>query len=74
VQDAIRLVAMTTLLTAAAWPYSRPSAALLAAYEADPAAAALRVDFTDLLRQSLAVSISGLLARAEDRPLGAAAS
>jgi AcrR family transcriptional regulator len=69
VPDAVRLVAMTTLLTAAAWPYSRPSAALLAAYEANPAAAALRVDFTDLLRQSLAVTISGLLARAENLPM-----
>ncbi|WP_436531652.1 TetR family transcriptional regulator [Actinoplanes sp. HUAS TT8] len=71
--DAARLIATTTLLTAAAWPYSRPPAALLAAYESNPVAAAMRVDFTDLLRESLAVTISGLLARAENRPLGRAA-
>lgn len=63
--EATRLVAMTTLLTSAAWPYSRPPEALLAAYATDPAAAALRVDFTDLLQQSLAVAISGILARQE---------
>ncbi|WP_155350117.1 TetR/AcrR family transcriptional regulator [Acrocarpospora pleiomorpha] len=71
-QDATRLVAVTTLITAAAWPYSQPPEAMLAAYAADPAVAALRVDFTDLLRQTLAVTISGLLARREDLPVGAA--
>lgn len=71
-QDAVRLAATATLLTAAIWPYSRPSEALLAAYAADPQVAAMRTDFTDLLRDSLAVVISGLLARNDNRPIGAA--
>ncbi|MBQ6643135.1 MAG: TetR/AcrR family transcriptional regulator [Saccharopolyspora sp.] len=68
--DATRLVAMIALLAASAWPLCRPSEAMLAAYAADPALAELRMNFTDMLRRSLAVTISGLLARAEDAPLG----
>lgn len=70
-QDAFRLVGMVMLVISGAWPYSRPPKALLAAYDADPALGALRVDFPDLVRQVLEVSISGLLAREEDVPLGA---
>jgi len=62
------VVATATLVAAAAWPYSRPPEALQAAYAADPTLATLRTDFTDQLRQSLAVTISGLLARHDDRP------
>ncbi|XVV17019.1 TetR family transcriptional regulator [Actinoplanes sp. CA-131856] len=72
-QDAVRLAATATLLTAAAWPYSQPPEALLAAYAADPRVAAMRTDFTAVLRDSLAVTISGLLARDENQPMGAAA-
>ncbi|GAA0451411.1 TetR family transcriptional regulator [Actinoplanes capillaceus] len=68
--DATQLAATATLITAAAWPYSRPPEALLAAYATDPALAAMRVDFTDLLRQTLAVTISGLLARQQNPPVG----
>ncbi|GAA1589783.1 TetR/AcrR family transcriptional regulator [Actinoplanes couchii] len=71
-QDATRVVAMTTLIAGAAWPYSQPPEAMLAAYAADPSLAAMRTDFTDLLRQALAVTISGLLARQEDLPVGSA--
>lgn len=66
--DAGHLAATATLITAAAWPYSQPPEAMLAAYAADPAVAAMRTDFTDLLRQTLAVTISGLLARHDDGP------
>jgi hypothetical protein len=69
--DAAQLAATATLITAAAWPYSQPPVALLAANAADPAVAAMRVDITDLLRHTLAVTISGLLARNEDLPVGA---
>ncbi|MEV7225443.1 TetR/AcrR family transcriptional regulator [Polymorphospora sp. NPDC051019] len=69
-QDAIRLVATTTLVAGAAWPYSQPPQAMLAAHAADPAVAAMRADFTDLLRQTVAVTISGLLARRENLPVG----
>ena len=45
---------------------------MLAAYAADPSLAAVRADFADLLRQAVAVTISGLLARQEDLPVGSA--
>jgi AcrR family transcriptional regulator len=64
-QDAVRLVAVATLVATAAWPYCQPPEALQAAYAADPALAALQMEFTDLVRQALEVTISGLLARRE---------
>ncbi|VVJ17977.1 Uncharacterised protein [Amycolatopsis camponoti] len=67
-REAYDLVATATLVTAAAWPHSRPSEAMKAAYERDPAVAAMRVDFTELVGRTLAVTISGLLAREHDRP------
>ncbi|MEU7834892.1 TetR family transcriptional regulator [Nonomuraea sp. NPDC049129] len=70
-QDAFRLVGLATLTVSAAWPYSQPTEALLAAYASDPALAPMQADFTDLVRQALEVTISGLLARGEDLPLGA---
>ena len=39
-----------------------PAAAMLAAYEADPSLAAMRLDFTATLREVLEVLIAGLLA------------
>ena len=36
---------------------------MLAAYEADPSLAALRMDFTDTLQERLATLIAGCLAR-----------
>jgi hypothetical protein len=51
------------LTTAALWPHTQPSAAMLAAYEADPALAALRLDFTATLTELLEVLTAGLLAR-----------
>jgi AcrR family transcriptional regulator len=61
--DAGRLAGATVLMTAALWPHTQPSAAMLAAYEADPALAALRLDFTATLSEVLEVLIAGLLAR-----------
>ncbi|MBM2619830.1 TetR family transcriptional regulator [Actinoplanes sp. LDG1-06] len=72
-QDAFRLVATTLLLASAAWPYSNPPQAMLDAYAADPSVAAMRTDFTDLLTRSLAVTITGLLVRHDDAPVGAVA-
>jgi hypothetical protein len=51
------------MVTGAVWTYSRPSTAMLAAYEAEPDLAALRIEFTPTLRQTLEVLLSGLLAR-----------
>jgi AcrR family transcriptional regulator len=62
--DAVRLAAATTMTAGALWPHAHPGAAVLAAYEADPALAAWRQDFTATLREVLEVLIAGLLARA----------
>jgi hypothetical protein len=51
------------MMTGALWPHTQPSAAMLAAYAADPALAALRLDFTATIRELVAVMIAGLLAR-----------
>ena len=61
--DAFRLAGATVMTTAAVWPHTQPSAAMLAAYAADPALAAMRLDFTATLREVLEVLIAGLLAR-----------
>lgn len=62
-RDAFHLVSVTGLTAGAAWPHSRPSESILAAYAADPTVAALRIDFADVVRETLEVTISGLLAR-----------
>jgi AcrR family transcriptional regulator len=63
--DAERLAAAAMVTTSALWPQCQPSPAMLAAYEADPALAALRLDFAPALREFLEVFISGTLARAD---------
>jgi AcrR family transcriptional regulator len=61
--DAARFAAGVFMVAGALWPHSQPSAAMLAAYEADPALAAMRPDFAATVREVLEVLISGLLAR-----------
>ena len=61
--DAARFAAGVFMMAGALWPHSQPSAAMLAAYEADPALAAMRPDFAATVREVLEVLISGLLAR-----------
>jgi hypothetical protein len=51
-------------VASAVWPLSRPSPSVLAAYEADPALAVLRIDFTTALQYALATLIAGTIARA----------
>lgn len=58
-----RFAAATVLVAGAVWPYAQPSAAMLAAYQADPALASMRLDFTATLREVLETLIAGLLAR-----------
>ncbi|NEA52684.1 hypothetical protein G3I60_00460 [Streptomyces sp. SID13666] len=62
--DAVRFAGATVMVTGATWTHSQPSAAMLAVYETDPEPAAMRLDFTDTLRQLLEVLLTGLLARA----------
>ncbi|MEU8380961.1 TetR family transcriptional regulator [Streptosporangium sp. NPDC048865] len=65
--DALRFTAATVMVTGAVWTHSRPAAAMLAAYEADPSLAAMRLDFTTALRETLEVVMTGLLARPSRR-------
>jgi AcrR family transcriptional regulator len=61
--DSVRLAGAAMMVTGALWPHAQPSAAMLAAYQADQALAAMRLDFTATMREVLEVLISGLLAR-----------
>jgi len=61
--DAVKLAGATVMTTGALWPHTQPSAAMLAAYQADPELAAMRLDFTATLREVLEVMCAGLLAR-----------
>jgi AcrR family transcriptional regulator len=54
---------MAIVFIGALWTHTRPSASMLAAYEADPTLAALRLDFTSALVETLATLISGALTR-----------
>ncbi|HEY8044668.1 MAG TPA: TetR family transcriptional regulator [Streptosporangiaceae bacterium] len=62
--DTERLAAGAVLVAGALWAHAQPSAAVLAAYEADPALAVMKTDFTAAVREVLEVLIAGLLARA----------
>lgn len=64
-QGAVALVESTLLMAMTAWQCTRPSDAMLAAYATDPELASMRLDFTDLVRRTTAVTTSGLLARQE---------
>ena len=61
--DAVRFAAGVFMVAGALWPHSHPSAAMLAAYEADPALAAMRPDFAATVREVLEELLSGRLAR-----------
>jgi AcrR family transcriptional regulator len=60
--------AMAMVFTGALWSYTQPSASVLAAYEADPSLAVLRLDFTAALEEALATLLAGTLARAGALP------
>ncbi|MCF2533234.1 TetR/AcrR family transcriptional regulator [Yinghuangia soli] len=62
--DAVQFAALAVLTAGAVWTHAQPSAAMLAAYEAHPELATLRLDFTDTLSSALEVLLLGLLARA----------
>ena len=65
--DSFRLAGATVLVAGAVWPSAHPSAAMLAAYQADPELAAMRLDFAATVRDVLEVLIAGLLARSSRR-------
>ena len=62
--QAWQVLAYTILLTAGAWPQSRPAPAIQAAYDVYPQLAAGQMDFTDTVRDLIRITITGLLASA----------
>ena len=62
-EDAITIISFTLLMTSAAWPHNRPTAAVLRAYEADAGIAAMHMEFAATMRQMIELSIAGMLAR-----------
>src|ERR1035438_8510192 len=68
--DAERLAAGTVLVAGALWVHAQPSVAVLAAYEADPALAVFRTDFTATLREVIEILVAGLVARSPARRPG----
>ncbi|GGL98998.1 TetR/AcrR family transcriptional regulator [Nakamurella endophytica] len=72
-QDGLRFAAAAAMIFGAAWTHGRPSPAMQAAYDADPALAVLSIGFTDTARQLLEVLLSGLLARSATQVGGRAA-
>ena len=65
-QDRFTAAGATLLCAGTLWVNTCPTPAMLAAYEADPALAAVRLDFAAVLRTLLAVLLSGLLTRAAE--------
>ncbi|MEU3342064.1 TetR/AcrR family transcriptional regulator [Streptomyces sp. NPDC006668] len=66
--DSAGTVAMLTLILAGAlWTHSRPSPSTVAAYEADPTLAPLRLDLPTALENTLTTLITGTLARSGSR-------
>ncbi len=59
------MTGIAVLTAGALWPHTQPSAAMLAAYQADPELAALRLDFTATLGEMLEVMSAGLLTRGD---------
>lgn len=62
-EQAYQVIAYTLLMTAGSWPQSTPSPALQAAYGADPETAATQMDFTEVLRDLIDLTVTGMLAR-----------
>lgn len=58
-----QLAASMIMVIGAVWTHARPSQAMLAAYEADPSLAVLKMDFDIALQEALATLTVGTLAR-----------
>jgi AcrR family transcriptional regulator len=66
--DGWKVCGMTVVFIGALWTHARPSAAVLAAYDADPALAAMRMDFPAALEETLATLFAGTIARTAPAP------
>jgi AcrR family transcriptional regulator len=63
VEGAGQFVSTAALLAGAVWSHACAGPAILAAFEADPALAALRIEFEPAMTQSLNALLTGLLPR-----------
>jgi AcrR family transcriptional regulator len=63
-ERAPELAAFVIMVIGAVWTHARPSRAMLAAYDAEPSLAVLKMDFAASLRQMLTTLTAGTLARA----------
>jgi AcrR family transcriptional regulator len=60
--DEWKVCGMAVVFVGALWTHARPSASVLEAYDADPALAAMRMDFPTALEDTLATLIAGTMA------------
>jgi AcrR family transcriptional regulator len=67
-EGAWKACAMAMVFMGALWSYTQHPASVLAAYEADPTLAVLRLDFAAALEEALGTLITGTLARADALP------
>jgi AcrR family transcriptional regulator len=63
VENASRFITNASMLAGAIWTHSHPTPAILAAYEADPALATIRMEFEPSLRDNLRSLLYGVLPR-----------
>jgi AcrR family transcriptional regulator len=59
-------IAAASMLAGAIWTHAHPVPAIVAAYEADPAVGALRMEFEPTLRDNLRLLLYGVLPRARE--------
>jgi len=62
-EGATRFIPPASLLAGAVWSHAHPAPALLAAYDADPSLAPLRMEFEPALREQLQTLLEGALPR-----------
>ncbi len=63
-EGAMRFIPPASMLAGAVWTHAHPTPALLAAFDADPSLAALRMEFEPTLREQLTTLLTGVLPRA----------
>ncbi|GAB3947400.1 TetR/AcrR family transcriptional regulator [Kribbella albertanoniae] len=62
-EGAMRFIPPASMLAGAVWTHAHPTPALLAAFEADPCLAPLRMEFEPTLREQLTTLLTGVLPR-----------
>ncbi|MFB6722195.1 TetR family transcriptional regulator [Kribbella sp. NPDC056345] len=63
-EGAMRFIPPASMLAGAVWTHAHPTPALLAAFDADPSLAPLRMEFEPTLREQLTTLLTGVLPRA----------